>query len=129
MTSSTPQMPPDLTLQQLLAQADAEQKAVPLTLYMPWGIASGKSAGRADFDAYSADFLRRITLSGIFEQHQGPAPDDGYVHLTQVKCYSAMTIQQHEVLRLRAADVIAWVIGLPTDSDISLPRLTPVPRP
>lgn len=122
-------MPPDLTLQQLLAQADAEQKAVPLTLYMPWGIASGKSAGRADFDAYSADFLRRITLSGIFEQHQGPAPDDGYVHLTQVKCYSAMTIQQHEVLRLRAADVTAWVIGLPTDPDISLPRLTPIPRP
>jgi hypothetical protein len=128
MTSSSPQMPSDLTLQQLLAQADAEQKTVPLTLYMPWGIASGNSAGRSDFYAYSADFLRRSHLSGIFEQDQGRAPDDDYVHLTQVKCYSAMTVQQHEVLRLRAADVTAWVIGLPTDPDISLPRLPPIPR-
>ena len=128
MTSS----PHDPILHQLLAQADADSLAFGITLYMPWGIASGMATSRAQFDIDCAEWFRERNaeaLEAVFSSDVEGSAEDGYIHLSRAKCYAATTVQHHDVLRLRLSDVIAWTIGLPEDpKTFQAPPPMPSPR-
>ena len=103
----------DPVLKQLIAQADTDKAAVPLTLYLPWGRVKGYTSDRADFDGYCAGRMRQDAtgLREVFDE-EGQPSDTEYLHLSRATTWPA-AVERHAVLRIRLSDVIAWTIDPP----------------
>jgi hypothetical protein len=113
----------DSTLRRLIdaAEADPFKPGVVVTLYLPWGTATGQIASRQYFEQTVAGEVRTQDPEGDLgddlEPSQGdPAPMDAddYVHLYKdTTCLVASQALQHRALRVRLADVTAWAAGHP----------------
>ena len=98
----------------ILRHIDAEATAVSIevTLYLPWGVATGITVPSAYFGYYVAKFFASNDADDVagrieaLEEEQ----DRVFLHLRKVRCYVAGTVVEHDSLRIRLADVSAWTV-------------------
>jgi hypothetical protein len=98
--------------------AEADSISIEVTLYLPWGVATGITVPTEYFGHYVAKFFtsndakdvaRRI---GALEAEQ----ERIFLHLRKARCYVAGTVVKHESLRIRLSDVSAWTVAGITES-------------
>jgi hypothetical protein len=96
----------DPILKQLVADADAAEGSIPLTLYLPSGRLFGHTTTHDDFGRYCNFQLEQQSGTGCVVT---PTADDEYVHLS-VRNSSQMASDDDlpTVVRVRLADVFAW---------------------
>ncbi|MBA0046703.1 hypothetical protein [Mycobacterium sp. NPDC050853] len=91
---------------------EAGSASIEVTLYLPWGVASGITVTSAYFGHYVAKFFTRNDASdvagriGALEAER----DSVFLHLRKARCYVAGTIVEHDSLRIRLSDVSAWTV-------------------
>jgi hypothetical protein len=101
----------DAILRQLDAEADST--SIEVTLYLPWGMATGITVPGSYFGHYVAHFFTRndaadiVDRLGALEAEQ----DRVFIHLRKARCYVAGEIISHHSLRVRLADVSAWTVS------------------
>ena len=114
----------DAILRQLDAEADST--SIEVTLYLPWGMATGITVSGSYFGHYVANFFTKndaddiASRIGALEAEQ----DRVFIHLRKARCYVAGEMVCHDSLRLRLSDVSAWTVAgveerQPTDPPIS----------
>jgi hypothetical protein len=93
--------------------AEADSISIEVTLYLPWGVATGITVPTEYFGHYVAKFFtsndaedvaRRI---GALEAEQ----ERIFLHLRKARCYVAGTVVEHDSLRIRLSDVSAWTLA------------------
>jgi hypothetical protein len=99
--------------------AEAQSVSIEVTLYLPWGIATGITVPNEYFGHYVAKFFTRNDAEdvaariGSLEAEQ----DRVFLHLRKARCYVAGTTVEHDSLRIRLSDVSAWTVaGIETPS-------------
>jgi hypothetical protein len=112
MTSSvTDAVGTDAILRQIDTEADSV--SIEVTLYLPWGVATGITVPSAYFGHYVANFFARNDAQdvagrlGTLEAEQARV----FLHLRRARCYVAGTVVEHDSLRIRLADVSAWTVA------------------
>jgi hypothetical protein len=101
----------DAILRQLDAEADST--SIEVTLYLPWGMATGITVPSAYFGHYVAHFFTKNDADDIagriaaLEAEQ----DRVFLHLRKATCYVAGEIVRHDSLRIRLSDVSAWTVA------------------
>ena len=92
---------------------EADSISIEVTLYLPWGVATGITVPTEYFGHYVAKFFtkndaedvaRRI---GTLEAEQ----ERIFIHLRKARCYVAGTVVEHDSLRIRLSDVSAWTVA------------------
>jgi hypothetical protein len=92
---------------------EADSVSIEVTLYMPWGVATGITVPSAYFGHYVANFFARNDAQdvagriGALEAEQARV----FLHLRKARCYVAGTIIEHDSLRIRLSDVSAWTVA------------------
>src|ERR1700722_6761458 len=93
--------------------AEADSISIEVTLYLPWGVATGITVPTEYFGHYVAklftsndaeDVARRI---GALEAEQ----ERIFLHLRKARGYVAGTVVEHDSLRIRLSDVSAWTVA------------------
>ena len=93
--------------------AEADSVSIEVTLYLPWGVATGITVPSGYFGHYigkcfvrndAEDVARRI---GALEAEQ----ERIFLHLRKARCYVAGTVVEHDSLRIRLSDVSAWTVA------------------
>jgi hypothetical protein len=99
--------------------AEATSVSIEVTLYLPWGAATGITVPSEYFGHYVANFFTRNDAQdvagriGSLEAEQERA----FLHLRKARCYVAGTMVEHDSLRIRLSDVSAWTVaGIKTPS-------------
>jgi hypothetical protein len=99
--------------------AEADSVSIEVTLYLPWGVATGITVPGEYFGHYVAKFFTRNDAKdvagriGSLEAEQ----ERVFLHLRKVHCYVAGTMVEHDSLRIRLSDVSAWTVaGIKTPS-------------
>jgi hypothetical protein len=93
--------------------AEADSISIEVTLYLPWGVATGITVPTDYFGHYVAKFFTRNDAEdvagriGALEAEQERA----FLHLRKARCYVAGTMVEHESLRIRLSDVSAWTVA------------------
>jgi len=101
----------DAILRHIDAEADAV--GIELTLYLPWGVATGITVPSRYFGNYVAKFFNRNDAEdvagriGALEAEQARV----FLHLRKARCYVAGTMVEHDSLRIRLSDVSAWTVA------------------
>jgi hypothetical protein len=99
----------------ILRQLDAEagHTSIEVTLYLPWGIATGITVPRTYFGHYVAHFFTKNDAEDIagrlaaLEAEQ----DRVFLHLRKATCYVGGVVVTHDSLRIRLSDVSAWTVA------------------
>jgi hypothetical protein len=92
--------------------AEAESVGIEVTLYLPWGVATGITVPSRYFGNYVAKFFNRNDAEdvagriGALEAEQARV----FLHLRKARCYVAGTMVEHDSLRIRLSDVSAWTV-------------------
>jgi hypothetical protein len=100
----------DAILRHIDAEADAV--GIEVTLYLPWGVATGITVPSRYFGNYVAKFFNRNDAEdvagriGALEAEQARV----FLHLRKARCYVAGTMVEHDSLRIRLSDVSAWTV-------------------
>ena len=99
--------------------AEADSVSIEVTLYLPWGVATGITVSNEYFGHYVANFFTRNDAEdvagriGALEAEQ----ERVFLHLRKARCYVAGTMVEHDSLRIRLSDVSAWTVaGIKTPS-------------
>ncbi len=99
--------------------AEADSVSIEVTLYLPWGVATGITVPSEYFGHYVANFFTRNDAEdvagriGSLEAEQ----ERVFLHLRKARCYVAGTMVEHDSLRIRLSDVSAWTVaGIKTPS-------------
>jgi hypothetical protein len=93
--------------------AEADSVSIEVTLYLPWGVATGITVPSEYFGHYVAKFFARNDADdvadriGALEAEQ----DRVFLHLRKARCYVAGTMVEHDSLRIRLSDVSAWTVA------------------
>jgi len=101
----------DAILRHIDAEADAV--GIEVTLYLPWGVATGITVPSRYFGNYVAKFFNRNDAEdvagriGALEAEQARV----FLHLRKARCYVAATMVEHDSLRIRLSDVSAWTVA------------------
>ena len=101
----------DAILRQLDAEADST--SIEVTLYLPWGMATGITVPDTYFGHYVAHFFTKNDADDIagrlaaLEAEQ----DRVFIHLRKARCYVAGQVVTHDSLRVRLSDVSAWTVA------------------
>lgn len=109
----------------ILRHIDAEAAAVGIevTVYLPWGAATGITVPGSYFGQYVAKFFSMNDADdvagriGALEAEQPRI----FLHLRKARCYVAGTVVEHDSLRIRLADVSAWTVTGIKNSTSSVP--------
>ncbi|MDT5110633.1 MAG: hypothetical protein QOE20_2523 [Mycobacterium sp.] len=99
----------------ILRHIDAESDSVSIevTLYLPWGVATGITVPGTYFVRYVANFFGRNDAKdvagriGALDAEQARV----FLHLRKARCYVAGTVVEHDSLRIRLSDVSAWTVA------------------
>lgn len=98
----------------ILRHIDAEAAAVSIevTLYLPWGVATGITVPRAYFGHFVASFFNRNDAEDVAGRLRALEAEQAqvFLHLRKVRCYVAGTVVEHDSLRIRLSDVSAWTV-------------------
>jgi hypothetical protein len=92
---------------------EADSVSIEVTLYLPWGVATGITVPSAYFGHYVANFFTRNDAQdvagriGALEAEQARV----FLHLRKARCYVAGTMVEHDSLRIRLSDVSAWTVA------------------
>jgi hypothetical protein len=101
----------DAILRHIDAEADAV--GIEVTLYLPWGVATGITVPSRYFGNYVAKFFNRNDAEdvagriGALEAEQSRV----FLHLRKTRCYVAGTMVEHDSLRIGLSDVSAWTVA------------------
>lgn len=110
----------------LLRHIDSEAVAVSIevTLYLPWGVATGITVPGAYFGHYVAKFFSMNDADDVAARVAtlGAEEDRVFLHLRKAHCYVAGTVVQHDALRIRLSDVSAWTVTGIGESPAGAPR-------
>jgi hypothetical protein len=93
--------------------AEADSVGIEVTLYLPWGVATGITVPSRYFGNYVAKFFARNDAEdvggriGALEAEQARV----FLHLRKARCYVAGTMVEHDSLRIRLSDVSAWTVA------------------
>jgi hypothetical protein len=93
--------------------AEADSVSIEVTLYLPWGVATGITVPSEYFGHYVAKFFTSNDAEdvagriGALEAEQGRL----FLHLRKARCYVAGTVVEHDSLRIRLSDVSAWTVA------------------
>lgn len=93
--------------------AEADSVSIEVTLYLPWGVATGITVPSGYFGQYVANFFSRNDAQdvagriGALETEQARV----FLHLRRVRCYVAGTVVEHDSLRIRLSEVSAWTVA------------------
>jgi hypothetical protein len=93
--------------------AEADSVSIEVTLYLPWGVATGITVPSGYFGHYVANFFARNDAQdvagriGALEAEQTRV----FLHLRRARCYVAGTVVEHDSLRIRLSDVSAWTVA------------------
>jgi hypothetical protein len=93
--------------------AEAGSVSIEVTLYLPWGVATGITVPGEYFGHYVAKFFTTNDAEdvsgriGALEAEQ----DRVFLHLRKARCYVAGTTVEHDSLRIRLSDVSAWTVA------------------
>jgi hypothetical protein len=93
--------------------AEADSVSIEVTLYLPWGVATGITVPNTYFGHYVANFFTRNDAEdvagriGALEAEQ----DRVFLHLRKARCYVGGTVVDHDSLRIRLSDVSAWTVA------------------
>ena len=93
--------------------AEADSVSIEVTLYLPWGVATGITVPSTYFGHYVAKFFTRNDAQdvagriGALEAEQ----ERVFLHLRKARCYVAGTLVEHDSLRIRLSDVSAWTVA------------------
>ena len=93
--------------------AEADCVSIEVTLYLPWGVATGITVPSKYFGHYVANFFARNEardVAGRLEALEAEQ-DRVFLHLRKARCYVAGTMVEHDSLRIRLADVSAWTVA------------------
>lgn len=105
----------DDTLRRLFAAA-ADGEPIPVTLYLPWGIAVGLTASHEEFlEQAHYSFNDRPELIEPFQN----GDDDDYIYLMNVTTAidgELSNILRHNVIKIRLDQVVSWAFGQPERS-------------
>ncbi|MDT5169380.1 MAG: hypothetical protein QOD02_2711 [Mycobacterium sp.] len=99
----------------ILSHIDAEAGSVSIevTLYLPWGVATGITVPSEYFGHYVGKFFTRNDAEdvagriGALEAEQKGV----FLHLRKARCYVAGTVVEHDSLRIRLSDISAWTVA------------------
>jgi hypothetical protein len=92
---------------------EADSVSIEVTLYLPWGVATGITVPSTYFGHYVANFFARNEAQdvagrlGALEAEQARV----FLHLRKARCYVAGTVVEHDSLRIRLSDVSAWTVA------------------
>ena len=101
----------DAILRQFDAEADST--SIEVTLYLPWGMATGITVPGSYFGHFVAHFFNKNNADDIagrlaaLEAEQ----DRVFIHLRKATCYVAGEVVRHDSLRIRLSDVSAWTVA------------------
>ena len=101
----------DAILRQLDAEADST--SIEVTLYLPWGMATGITVPGSYFGHFVAHFFNKNNADDIagrlaaLEAEQ----DRVFIHLRKATCCVAGEVVRHDSLRIRLSDVSAWTVA------------------
>jgi hypothetical protein len=92
---------------------EADSVSIEVTLYLPWGMATGITVHGSYFGHYVANFFTRNDATDIAERLGAleAEQDRVFIHLRKARCYVAGEIVSHHSLRVRLADVSAWSVS------------------
>ncbi|MCW2652394.1 MAG: hypothetical protein JWR32_3370 [Mycobacterium sp.] len=112
---------PDAILRQL--DEEAASTSIEVTLYLPWGLATGITVPGSYFGHYVAHFFTKHHADdvagrlGALEAEQ----DRVFIHLRKARCYVAGEVVRHDSLRIRLSDVSAWTVAGVDERDLTAP--------
>jgi hypothetical protein len=91
---------------------ESDHTSIELTLYLPWGIASGITVPGSYFGHYVANFFTKNDAGDITDRLAAldAEQDRLFVHLRKATCYVAGEVVRHDSLRIRLSDVSAWTV-------------------
>jgi hypothetical protein len=110
----------DAILRHLIDHVESDpSQSVPMTLYLPWGAATGELASRRHFQQYVGDHLNEQNPTGDLGDYlmsvemQPVAERANYVHLREARCLltKGLVVGPHGVLRILLAEITAWALG------------------
>jgi hypothetical protein len=93
--------------------AEADSISIEVTLYLPWGVATGITVPTEYFGHYVAKFFTRNDAQDVARRIGALEAEQEriFIHLRKARCYVAGTVVEHESLRIRLADVSAWTVA------------------
>src|ERR1700733_15162024 len=92
---------------------EADCVSIEVTLYLPWGGATGITVPGTYFGHYVANFFTRNDAEDVAGRIEalGTEHDRVFLHLRKARCYVAGTMVEHDSLRIRLSDVSAWTVA------------------
>jgi len=93
--------------------AEADSISIEVTLYLPWGVATGITVPTEYFGHYVAKFFTRNDAEDVARRIGALEAEQGriFLHLRKARCYVAGTVVEHDSLRIRLSDVSAWTVA------------------
>lgn len=92
--------------------AEAGKVSIEVTLYLPWGVATGITVPSSYFGHYIANFFSRNEAGDVAGRiaELDAERDRVFLHLRRARCYVAGIVVEHDSLRIRLSDVSAWTV-------------------
>ena len=102
---------------------EADSVSVEVTLYLPWGVATGITVPSAYFGHYIANFFDKNEAQDVTGRLTALEAEQArvFLHLRKAKCYVAGTIVEHDSLRIRLSDVSAWTVAAFKEKSVAAP--------
>ncbi len=100
----------DAILRHLIDHVESDpSQSVPMTLYLPWGAATGELVSRRHFQQYVGDLGDHIRFMDV----ESVAELADYVHLREARCLltKGLVVGPHGMLRILLAEIKAWALG------------------
>ncbi len=98
--------------------AEADSVSIEVTLYLPWGVATGITVPSTYFGHYVANFFTKHDAEDVAARIEALEAEQArvFLHLRRARCYVAGTITKHDSLRIRLSDISAWTVSGITES-------------
>lgn len=92
--------------------AEADSVSIEVTLYLPWGVATGITVPSEYFGHYVAKFFTSNDADDVIGRIRALEAEQErvFLHLRKARCYVAGTMVEHDSLRIRLSDVSAWTV-------------------
>jgi hypothetical protein len=92
---------------------EADSISIEVTLYLPWGVATGITVPTEYFGHYVAKFFTRNDAEDVARRIGSLEAEQEriFIHLRKARCYVAGTVVEHDSLRIRLSDVSAWTVA------------------
>lgn len=93
--------------------AEADSVSIEVTLYLPWGVATGITVPGAYFGHYVTKFFAKNEAEDVADRIGALEAEQArvFLHLRRARCYVAGTMVEHDSLRIRLSDVSAWTVA------------------